>query len=135
MTEFEHVTTNETVETYTSSSGIFESLLMEIRELSKKKPEATLSKEKVKIVNRVLEDLLTFLKNEPTGKYLEVLNDEMMPQMSDALLVMVQFESALDSFKKRYRTYVYALEGRKWITKELLVELEELENEDEYEDE
>jgi hypothetical protein len=57
---------------------------------------------KVKIVNRVLNDVLVILKDEPAGKYLEILDDQSLPQVSDAVLVMVQFESALASFYKRY---------------------------------
>jgi hypothetical protein len=76
---------------------------------------------KVKIVNRVLDDLLSFLKSEPAGKYLEALDDQSLPQMSDALLIMVQFESALKSFKKRH--YRYARDNTPyWTTKELLKE-------------
>ena len=75
---------------------------------------------KVKIINRVLNDLLTFLKAEPTGKYLEALDDQALPQMSDAVLVMVQFETALESFEQRYYRYVDG--ARYWITKELLEE-------------
>jgi hypothetical protein len=41
--EFEHVTTNAAVERYVSSTPIFEGILREVRELSRKKPEATMS--------------------------------------------------------------------------------------------
>jgi hypothetical protein len=116
--KFEHVTTNAVVEAYTSSSPIFAGVLREVRELSKKKPEATISAGKVKIINRILDDLLSFLKDEPEGKYLEALDDESLPQISDAVLTMVQFESALKSFHSRYhgsiRGNVY------WITSERL---------------
>ena len=36
--EFEHVTTNSKVEIYEAGRSIFEGLLMELRQLSKKKP-------------------------------------------------------------------------------------------------
>jgi hypothetical protein len=125
MTEYEHVTTNAAVETYETSSGIFGSLLTEVKELSKKRPEATMSAGKVKIINKVVEDLLTFLKEEPTGKYLDRLDDETLPQMSDAVLVMVQFESALGSFKERYYKYMDEFREHVWITKENLAEWNE----------
>lgn len=127
MTEFEHVTNKAVVETYYSSSGIFKSLLMEVKELSKKKPEATMNSQKVMIINRVLDDLLTFLKDEPTGKYLDTLDDETLPQMSDAVLIMVQFESALTSFKKRYKKIHSLLNEQNWITKEQLAKWDEKE--------
>lgn len=118
--EFEHVTTDAIVAAYLSSTPIFEGVLKEVRELSKKKPEATMSASKVKIVNRVLNDLLVFLKNEPAGKYLEALDDQSLPQMSDAVLTMVQFESALNAFRSRYNKYING--EHYWITSELLAE-------------
>jgi hypothetical protein len=116
--EFEDVTTDAAVATYQASTPIFEGLIKEIRELSRKKPDATMSASKVKIVNRVLNDLLNILKAEPTGKYLEILNDESLPQVSDAVLTMVQFESALEAFKSKYRQDVD--DERHWITQENL---------------
>ena len=64
--EFEDVTTDAAVATYEASSPIFKGLIKEIRELSRKKPDATMSAGKVKIVNRILNDLLNILKAEPT---------------------------------------------------------------------
>lgn len=125
--EFEYITTNAAVETYTSSAPIFEGLLKEVRELSKKKPEATMSAGKVKIINRVLTDLLTILKDEPAGKYLDELDDDALPQMSDAVLTMVQFETALTSFRVRYRKYIYS--EHYWITSEQLAAWNEIDEE------
>lgn len=119
--DFEDVTTDAAVSTYQASTPIFEGLIKEIRELSRKKPDATMSAGKVKIINRVLNDLLQFLKSEPAGKYLEALDDEALPQVSDAVLIMVQFESALDSFKSRYHRFI---KGQwYWITEEFMAGL------------
>jgi uncharacterized membrane protein YheB (UPF0754 family) len=123
--EYEHITTAKHVETYEASNDIFEGLLQEVRELSKKKPEATMSVGKVKIINRVLSDLLTFLKDEPEGKYLEELDDDTLPQFSDAVLIMVQFETALKKFAGRYHQYVSTFGESEWITEELLAGLEQ----------
>lgn len=117
-TEFDYISTDAAVETFTSSEPIFEGLLKEVRELSKKKPDATMNAGKVKLINRVLIDLLTILKDEPAGKYLDPLDDDALPQMSDAVLVMVQFETALASFRGRYRKYIYG--QHYWITSEQL---------------
>jgi hypothetical protein len=116
--DFEDVTTDGAVATYQASTPIFEGLIKEIRGLSRKKPDAIMSAGKVKMVNRVLNDLLSILKAEPTGKYLEALDDESLPQVSDAVLTMVQFESALEAFKAKYHQRV---EGDwYWITQETL---------------
>ena len=135
MTQFENVTTNAAVLIYKSSSDIFRSLLHEVKELSKKKPEATMNTGKVKIINRVLEDLLIILRDEPAGKYLEALDDQLLPQMSDAVLVMVQFDTALDDFKKRYHKKVGGVYGdHHWITKELLEEWADTDEDDDYDE-
>ena len=52
MMEFEYVTTEATVATYDASSEIFAGILSEMRELSKKRPDTTLNKHKVKLINR-----------------------------------------------------------------------------------
>jgi hypothetical protein len=138
MTDFTHVTTSAAVEAYQAGNGIFESLLKEVKELSKKNPDATLSVVKVKIVNSVLADLLTFLKDEPSGKYLALLDTAALPQVSDAVLVMVQFESALESFAERYYRHIPELGETHWITLENIAQWKEEgwleEDRDEFED-
>lgn len=121
--EFEHITTNAMVEIYRASNPIFDGLLKEVRELSKKKPEATMSPGKVRMINRVLKDLLIILRDMPAGKYLEPLDDATLPQMSDALLTMVQFETTLAAFEARFNRIIDR--KRYWITAELLKEWDE----------
>jgi len=116
MREFDHVTTDATVAIYKASGGVFEGLLSEMRELSKKKPDVTLNKSKVKLLNRVLDDVRAILKDEPEGKYLALLDDDELPQNSDAVLMMVQFEKALASFRKRYKGSIYSYGNSEWIT-------------------
>lgn len=121
--EFENVTTNDAVTIYKATNAIFRGIIKEIRELSKKKPDATLSLGKVNIVNRVLSDLKSALENEPEGKFLDLLEDQELPQTSDAVLVMVQYETALTAFKNRYVQKVdwgYDEYEYEWITPELI---------------
>jgi hypothetical protein len=80
-----------------------------------------MSPAKVKLINRVLTDLFGFLREEPEGKYLEELDGETLPQVSDALLVMVQFDAALTKFKNRYQTYNDMTREHSWVTQESLV--------------
>ena len=131
MSDFDHVTNDAVIETYGPARSVFTVLLREVRELSKKKPEATLSASKVKLVN----DLLTFLSSEPEGRYLDALKDDDLPQVSDALLMMVQFDAALDAFKARYYKRISSeLYAEKfWITEELVAELQEEESSDDAE--
>jgi hypothetical protein len=81
-----------------------------------------MSASKVKIINRVLTDLLAILKEEPAGKYLGALDDEALRQVSDVVLAMVQFETALKTFESRYLKYIRSLGESRWITSELLAQ-------------
>lgn len=119
---FPNITTDAKVSEYEASHDVFSSLLDEVKELSKKKPDASMSAGKVKIVNRVLENLLIVLEGQPDAKYLEALDDDDLPQVSDAVLVMVQFKSALASFKERHYRHVSRM-GYQWITEELIDQL------------
>lgn len=103
MSKFDDRTTDEAVDLYETANDIFDGLIKEVRELSKKKPDAILSKGKVKIINRVLKDLQIVLAQEPEKKFLDLLDDEDLPQTSDAVLVMVQYESVLADFPRRYQ--------------------------------
>lgn len=122
--KFDFITTQKIVDEYNASIGVFNSLLKEVKELSKKKPDATMSNAKVAIVNRVLENLLTVLEGQPEEKYLEILSDEELPQVSDAVLVMVQFDTALHAFKQRH-TKILGFDSFIWITDEYIIELKE----------
>jgi|GEM_PF-607845 len=113
------VTTSDKTEEYDASTDVFKSLLHEVKELSKKKPDATMSTAKVKIVNRVLGNLLLVLEGQPDSKYLESLDDDDLPQVSDAVLIMVQFESALAAFRKQYFRNVRG-NGHQWVTADLV---------------
>ena len=75
----------------------------------------------------VLVDLLSFLKEEPEGKYLDLLDDEELPQNSDAVLVMVQYEKALAAFRGRYHGRI--LGEYDWITEERLSNWREMRGE------
>ncbi len=86
------------------------------------------------MINQVLVDLLAFLKNEPQGIYLKLLNDEALPQVREASLQMVQFRAALDTFRSRYRFVDDDEEF--WVTPESIAEwrAENEEDNEEYDD-
>ncbi|HEV3332336.1 MAG TPA: hypothetical protein VG096_15205 [Bryobacteraceae bacterium] len=91
--------TREQVSIYETTKPLLEAMREELKELSKKKPDATLSKSKVTIINRLLADLTELLKEESNSKYLDMLNDDDLPQYSDVVLILSQFDAAMDSFK------------------------------------
>ena len=95
-------TTWENVQQFNAMEPLLCAMLEELRKFASKKPEATLNKQKVFIINRLLTDLKTFLTDEPNAKYLDLLTDDDLPQYSDVVLVLSQYEATLKSFRARY---------------------------------
>jgi hypothetical protein len=108
------------VHLYNTCKPLLDAMLTEIKELAKKKPDAVMSKANVARVNRLLTDLRECLRDEDTSKYLDVLDEDTLPQYSDALIIMSQFQAALKAFQSRYvfkaGTYKdeYGLPKDKW---------------------
>jgi len=98
-------TTQDKVNVYESTAPFLESLYKEIQILSKKKPEGTLNQHKVKLINRLLSDIKTMLSNEAESKYLDLVNDEDLPQYSDVVIILSQYSAAMDKFRQRYHAW------------------------------
>ena len=54
------------------------------------------------MANRVLEPLKELLKHEESHKFLDTLNEDELPTNSDVVLVISQYETAIDKFRSRY---------------------------------
>ncbi len=89
----------------------------EFREASRKKPDAFLNSQKVRIVNRLLGDVLAILEEEPSRAYLELLSDEELPQNSDVALMLGQAVAAMEAFKEKYFRYDNDEMQYRWMTK------------------
>jgi hypothetical protein len=113
------------VNVYKTTAPLLRAMQDELKELAKKKPEATLSKTKVAFINRLLVDLKELFGDEPTSKYLDVLNDEDLPQYSDVVLVMSQYRGALDAFRKAHTDGL-----GKWVVSDEAEMAEEEDSED-----
>ena len=98
----QYYTTREKADAYDAIFPIFQALFREIKELGKKKPEATLSESKIRTINRVLSDAITLLSETPSVKYLELIDEDVAPQFGDAILTLAQFEGALNTFRSRH---------------------------------
>jgi Ni,Fe-hydrogenase III component G len=105
MTERKFYTTEEKVRIYEKVIDVFNELFKELKDLGKKKPEQTLSSTKVKIINRVLIDVMECLEGQDNHKYLQLLEDDDLPQFGDAILILSQFEGALTSFRDRHHGF------------------------------
>ncbi len=101
----EHLPSKTDVMKFIMLYDFLESAYIEIKDFSKKSPDAALNEKKVKNLNRILKDIKDILINEPTASYMDVLDEEMLPSYSDVVLSMSQYRSALEHYRKKYRRY------------------------------
>lgn len=91
--------------------------------LSKKKADGQLNPMKIKMANRVLEPLKELFKHEESHKFLDTLNEDELPTNSDVVLIISQYETAIDEFRSRYylkdeyQSRDYSIVKR-WMTEE-----------------
>lgn len=94
---------------------LLNAMFQEFQDLSKKKPDGALNKRKVEIVNRLLRDVLELVDAEPTRAYLDLLDEDDLPQNSDVVLILSQAVAAMTAFKSKYHRYLPAY-GNVWVT-------------------
>jgi len=68
------------------------------------------------MINRLLIDIQKVLKDESGSKYLDLLDEETLPQYSDVVLILSQFSAAMGSFYDRY--YVYSKDSGQHVWKD-----------------
>ncbi len=81
---------------------LLKAITAEVRELSKKKQDGILSPLKVTSINRLLTDVKLGLGEDPSTRYLDLLDPDDLPQNSDAVIVLTQWEAAVAQFRDRY---------------------------------
>jgi hypothetical protein len=84
---------------------LLQAMFREFQDASKKKPDAVLNRRKVEIVNRLLADIFKILDGEPTRQYLDLLDEDQLPQNSDVVLILGQAAAAMGAFKDKYFKY------------------------------
>ena len=95
--------TQAIVDQFLLHSSMLKSLATEVRELSKKKQQDSLNVTKVRLINRVLEPLKTeILMKLPSSAFLDILDEDLLPSNSDAVLVISQYEAALAEFRSEF---------------------------------
>ncbi len=109
-------TTTEKAEKHDNLMPLLESMFREFQELSKKKPDGALNKRKVEIVNRLLRDIHVILEGESTIAYLDLLDEDDLPQNSDVVLILGQTVAAMDTFKRRHYGYNSSILRHEWAT-------------------
>src|SRR4051794_37457389 len=91
--------TKKQAETLELVSPILTAVVAEMRELSKKKQDGLVSTLKVRSVNRLLTDVQEALGEDPSVRYLDLLDEDDLPQNSDAVVVLTQWEAAVKQFR------------------------------------
>ena len=81
---------------------LLKAMFKEFQELSKKKPEGQVGKMKVQMVNRLLKPIHELLADEGNIAYLDLLEEDDLPQNSDVILVLGQTVAAMDAFRAKY---------------------------------
>ncbi|WP_096703266.1 hypothetical protein [Magnetospirillum sp. 15-1] len=96
------VTTAERAAAYDALEPLLNAMFREFQELSKKKPDGVLNKNKINVVNRLLIDVQKVLDDEPNRSYLDLLNEDDVPQYSDVVITLGQHVAAMAAFHSRY---------------------------------
>ncbi|MGC4043851.1 MAG: hypothetical protein QM758_08585 [Armatimonas sp.] len=105
-------TTKEKVSKYETVSPLLESMYIEFKSLSNKKPDAIINTRKIDITNRLLKDIRIILQDEDSINYLDILDGDDIPQASDVTLMLSQYVAALNQFKAKY--YIWDIIDYAW---------------------
>ena len=97
--------TDEQVELYNTINPLIHSIFNELKDFSKKNQNDPINLTKVKMINRLLVDAQIILKDEPSIDYLDLLEEEKLPSISDAVLIVSQYVSALKTFHCEHLGY------------------------------
>lgn len=95
-------TTEEKAKTHDTMTPLLEAMYLEFKELSKKKPDSAVSKSKIKIVNRLLDKIRIVLADEESIDFLDILDEDDVPQASDVTLILSQYVAAMKAFHEKH---------------------------------
>lgn len=95
---------------------LLDAMYNEFKELSKKKPDEAISKSKIAVVNRLLEKCRETLAGEDSLAFLDMLDQDNVPQYSDVVLTLSQYAAAMKAFREAY----YGWDGSEdtWFVKQ-----------------
>jgi hypothetical protein len=108
-------TSEKKASTHEVTMPMLNAMFNEFKELAKKKPEAAVSKSKLVIANRLLQRVREVLADEESLEFLDLLNEDDVPQVSDVTLIFSQYVAAMQAFQGRY--YGWTGSENAWFTK------------------
>ena len=107
-------TTAKKADLHEITMPLLEAMYREFKEFSKKKPDDAVNKAKIKMVNRLLSRCREVLESETSMDLLDLLDEDDVPQNSDVVLTLSQYEAAMRQFRSTYHGFDGA-ESR-WFT-------------------
>lgn len=110
--------TEEQAATYDRLVPMLEAAHREMTELSKKKQDGIVNKLKINMLNRLLGELSKIIKNDPSHAFVDMLDEETLPQNSDAVLILSQWHAALKQYKARHYGREAGTGEVRWFTVE-----------------
>jgi hypothetical protein len=110
--------TEEQAATYDRLVPMLEAAHREMSELSKKKQDGVINTLKIKMLNRLLGELSKIIEKDPSYAFVDMLDEETLPQNSDAVLVLSQWRAALTQYKGRHHGYDSQGGTQRWFTVE-----------------
>jgi hypothetical protein len=90
----------------------------EMTELSKKKQDGIVNTLKITMLNRLLGELSKVIEDDPSHAFVDMLDEETLPQNSDVVLILSQWQAALWQYKANHHGYDQALNAARWFTVE-----------------
>jgi len=109
--------TDQQAATYDRLVPMLEAAHREMTELSKKKQDGVVNALKIKMLNRLLAELSKVIEKDPSYAFVDMLDEETLPQNSDAVLILSQWQAALKQYKDRHYGYDGS-GGSRWFTVE-----------------
>lgn len=98
-------TTRAKLDMWSAVNPLVTALHAEFKELSKKKPDDPLNKRKIAQANRLLGRCREVLCDELSIEFLDVFDEDDVPQNSDAAMMIGQYCAALSQFRADYHRY------------------------------
>lgn len=97
------IPTSDDIANFLLLEPMIQSLVTEMRELSKKKPDGPLNKFKVEMINKRLKPMKELINFLPIAQFLDALDEESLPSNSDVVLILGQYEGALEAYREAFR--------------------------------
>jgi|SRR5665647_590571 len=104
--------------TFDRLNPMLEAAHREMSELSKKKQDGIVNALKIKMLNRLLTELSAVLKDDPSHAFLDLLDEESLPQNSDVVLILSQWQASLKQFHTKHYGYDPGRSESRWFTVE-----------------